>query len=59
MTKNSCPDFFEYPLSDIFFGYFLFFLFFFIRFVLKELIQTEKDYVKSLGEVVEVSISDC
>ena len=26
------------------------------RFVLKELIQTEKDYVKSLGEVVEVRI---
>ena len=24
-------------------------------FVLKELIQTERDYVKSLGEVVEVS----
>ena len=27
----------------------------FFRFVLKELIQTERDYVKSLGEVVEVS----
>lgn len=26
--------------------------------MLKELIQTEKDYVKSLGEVVEVRISD-
>lgn len=31
---------------------------FIVRFVLKELIQTEKDYVKSLGEVVEVRISD-
>ena len=29
---------------------------FFVRFVLKELIQTERDYVKSLGEVVEVSL---
>lgn len=28
-----------------------------VRFVLKELIQTEKDYVKSLGEVVEVRVS--
>ena len=26
------------------------------RYVLKELIQTERDYVKSLGEVVEVRI---
>ena len=31
-------------------------LLFFFRFVLKELIQTERDYVKSLGEVVEVSL---
>ena len=26
------------------------------RYVLKELIQTERDYVKSLGEVVEVKL---
>lgn len=32
-------------------------LFYIHRFVLKELIQTEQDYVVSLGEAVDVSIA--
>lgn len=48
--------FFEYQLSDCISDFFFSLSF---SFVLKELIQTERDYVKSLGEVVEVSNLRC
>ena len=48
VLSSSTSRFSDFPLKIL--------LFFFVRFVLKELIQTERDYVKSLGEVVEVSL---
>ena len=47
VLSSSTSRFSDFPLKI---------LLFFVRFVLKELIQTERDYVKSLGEVVEVSL---
>ena len=49
----------QFGFEHFFVGFSYFLFSFSVRFVLKELLQTERDYVKSLGEVVEVSSLDC